>query len=151
MLLKGAFDTLFNNQMVKKAENLMASVYSLKNIAGSGVTQEVLDWANSMEYAFGISAKELIGDINELTGVLYGLGMTAEDTAVGSENLLMMSRYLAFMGAAGGDTSVVMGKLVSGMKGMTQAIDDLGLSVGEGQMDRFLESLKDRGGEFANI
>ena len=151
MLLKGAFETLFNNQMVKKAENLMASVYSLKNIAGSGVTQEVLDWANSMEYAFGISAKELIGDINELTGVLYGLGMTAEDTAVGSENLLMMSRYLAFMGAAGGDTSVVMGKLVSGMKGMTQAIDDLGLSVRDAQMDSFLESLKAQGGEFANI
>lgn len=151
MLLKGVFDTLFNNQMVKKAENLMASVYSLKNIAGGGVTQEVLDWANSMEYAFGISAKELIGDINELTGVLYGLGMTAEDTAVGSENLLMMSRYLAFMGAAGGDTSVVMGKLVSGMKGMTQAIDDLGLSVRDAQMDSFLESLKAQGGEFANI
>ena len=151
MLLKGAFDTLFNNQMVKKAENLMASVYSLKNIAGSGVTKEVLDWANSMEYAFGISAKELIGDINELTGVLYGLGMTAEDTAVGSENLLMMSRYLAFMGAAGGDTSVVMNKLVSGMKGMTQAIDDLGLSVRDAQMDSFLESLKAQGGEFANI
>ena len=151
MLLKGAFDTLFNNQMVKKAENLMASVYSLKNIAGGGVTQEVLDWANSMEYAFGISAKELIGDINELTGVLYGLGMTAEDTAVGSENLLMMSRYLAFMGAAGGDTKTVMSKLVSGMKGMTQAIDDLGLSVRDAQMDSFLESLKAQGGEFANI
>ena len=151
MLLKGAFDTLFNNQMVKKAENLMASVYSLKNIAGSDVTQEVLDWANSMEYAFGISAKELIGDINELTGVLYGLGMTAEDTAVGSENLLMMSRYLAFMGAAGGDTKTVMSKLVSGMKGMTQAIDDLGLSVRDAQMNSFLESLKAQGGEFANI
>ena len=151
MLLKGAFDTLFNNQMVKKAENLMASVYSLKNIAGGGVTQEVLDWANSMEYAFGISAKELIGDINELTGVLYGLGMTAEDTAVGSENLLMMSRYLAFMGAAGGDAKTVMTKLVSGMKGMTQAIDDLGLSVRDAQMNSFLESLKAQGGEFANI
>ena len=151
MLLKGAFDTLFNNQMVKKAENLMASVYSLKNIAGSGITQEVLDWANSMEYAFGISAKELIGDINELTGVLYGLGMTAEDTAVGSENLLMMSRYLAFMGAAGGDTNTVMTKLVSGMKGMTQAIDDLGLSVRDAQMDSFLKLLKAQGGEFTNI
>lgn len=151
MLLKGAFEALFNNQMVKKAENLIASVYSLKNIAGNETTQEVLDWANSMERAFGISAKELIGDINELTGVLYGLGMTSKDTAIGSENLLMMSRYLAFMGAAGGDTSVVMNKLVSGMKGMTQAIDDLGLSVREAQMDAFLEKLKAQGGEFANI
>lgn len=151
LLLKGAFDTLFNSEMVKKAENLMASVYSLRNIAGSNVTQEVLDWANAMEFAFGISAKELIGDINELTGVLYGLGMSAEDTAVGSENILMMSRYLAFMGAAGGDVNLVMNKLVSGMKGMTQAIDDLGLSVRDAQMNAFLKSLKAQGGEFANI
>lgn len=151
LLLKSAFDSIFNSEMVKKAENLMASVYSLQNIAGSGVTQEVLDWANAMEYAFGISAKELIGDINELTGVLYGLGMSAKDTALGSENLLMMSRYLAFMGAAGGDTSTVMGKLVSGIKGMTQAIDDLGLSVRDAQMDTFLKSLKAQGGEYANI
>ena len=151
LLLKGAFDGLFNGELVKKAENLMASVYSLKNIAGSNTTQEVLDWANAMEYAFGISAKDLIGDINELTGVLYGLGMSAKDTALGSENLLMMSRYLAFMGAAGGDTATVMNKLVSGMKGMTQAIDDLGLSVRDAQMDAFLKSLKAQGGEYANI
>lgn len=151
LLLKGAFDGLFNGELVKKAENLMASVYSLQNIAGSNTTQEVLDWANSMEYAFGLSAKDLICDINELTGVLYGLGMSAKNTALGSENILMISRYLAFMGAAGGDTATVMNKLVSGMKGMTQAIDDLGLSVRDAQMDAFLKSLKAQGGEFAGI
>lgn len=151
LLLKGAFDGLFNGELVKKAENLMASVYSLQNIAGTQATQEVLDWANAMEYAFGISAKELIGDINELTGVLYGLGMNAKDTALASENILMMSRYLAFMGAAGGDVDAVMIKLVSGMKGMTQAVDDLGLSVRDAQMDEFLKSVKAQGGEFANI
>ena len=151
LLLKGGFDSLFNNSLVKRAKNLMASVYSLKNIAGTKTTQDVIDWANSMEYAFGLSAKGLIGDINELTGVLYGLGMSAKDTAVGSENILMMSRYLAFMGAAGGDASAVMEKLVSGMKGMTQAIDDLGLSVRDSQMDEFLKNLKKQGGEFAGI
>lgn len=151
LLLKGGFDSLFNNSLVKRAKNLMASVYSLKNIAGPKTTQEVIDWANSMEYAFGLSAKGLIGDINELTGVLYGLGMSAKDTAIGSENILMMSRYLAFMGAAGGSASEVMEKLLSGMKGMTQAIDDLGLSVRDPQMDEFLKNLKKQGGEFAGI
>lgn len=151
LLLKGGFDSLFNNSLVKRAKNLMASVYSLKNIAGPKTTQEVIDWANSMEYAFGLSARGLIGDINELTGVLYGLGMSAKDTAIGSENILMMSRYLAFMGAAGGNASAVMEKLVSGMKGMTQAIDDLGLSVRDPQMDEFLKNLKKQGGEFAGI
>lgn len=149
--LKTAFNLLFNNQMVSQAKNLMASVYSMKNIMGTEMTQSVLDWANSMEHAFGLSARELIGDINELTGVLYGLGMTAQDVAIGSENLLMISRYLGFMGAAGGNVEQVMTKLTSGMKGMTQAIDDLGLSVREAQMDTFLKKIKAQGGEFANI
>ena len=150
-LLKNLFNAIFNNQMVAKAKNLMASVYSMKNIMGTELTQSVLDWANSMEYAFGLSARDLIGDINELTGVLYGLGMSAKDVAIGSENLLMISRYLGFMGAAGGDVQQVITKLNSGMKGMTQAIDDLGLSVREAQMDTYLKDLKKQGGEFANI
>ena len=35
--------------------------------------------------------------MNELTGVLYGLGMAAEDVAEGSKNILMISRYSVFM------------------------------------------------------
>lgn len=151
LLLKGAFDLLFNNQFNKQAMTLYQSVYSLKNIVGSDLTQDTIDWANSMERAFGISAKGLISDLNELSGVLYGLGMRAEHVAVGAQNILMISRYLAFMGAAGGDVKVVMDKLNSGMKGMTQSVDDLGLSVREAQMDYFLKKLKAQGGEFANI
>lgn len=151
LLLKGAFDGLFNSEMIRKAKELMASVYSLQNIAGTGITQQVLDWAQSMEYAFGLSARDLIADMNELTGVLYGLGMTGPDVAIGSENILLMSRYLAFMGAAGGDADQVTRKLVSGMKGMTAAIDDLGLSVRDAQMDQFLETLRAQGGEFSKI
>ena len=89
--------------------------------------------------------------MNELTGVLYGLGMAAEDVADGSKNILMISRYLAFMGAAGGDVNAVTDKIVSGMKGMTQAIDDLGLSVRTAEMNNYLRTLKAQGGEFANI
>lgn len=150
-LLKMAFNTLFNNTYMKSAETLYQSIYSLKNIVGEELTQNTIDWANSMENAFGISARGLISDLNELSGVLYGLGMKAEDVAIGSQNILMTSRYLAFMGAAGGQVEVVMSKLNSGMKGMTQAIDDLGLSVREAQMDSYLRSLKAMGGEYANI
>lgn len=151
LLLKGAFDTLFNNRFNKQAMTLYQSVYSLKNIVGSSLTQDTIDWANNMERAFGISAKGLISDLNELSGVLYGLGMRAEHVAVGAQNILMISRYLAFMGAAGGDVNTVMNKLNSGMKGMTASIDDLGLSVREAQMDSYLKKLKAQGGEFANI
>lgn len=149
--VRSAFNTAFNNELIKKAETLYQSIYSLKNIVGYELTQQTIDWANSMERAFGISARGLISDLNELSGVLYGLGMSAEHVATGSQNILMMSRYLAFMGAAGGDVAQVTSKLNSGLKGMTQAIDDLGLSVRESQMDSYLKSLKALGGEYANI
>ena len=88
-------------------------------MTGPDVTQGVIDWANSMEHAFGLSARGLISDLSELSGVLYGLGMSGDDVALGSENLLIMARYLANMGAAGGDLDTVMSKIISGMKGMT--------------------------------
>lgn len=150
-LLSRAYNAIFNNQLINDARELQASVYSLQNIVGKEQTQEVIDWANAYEYAFGLSAKQLIADINELTGVLYGLGIKSEHVGVASENILVASRYLAFMGAAGSDTDKVMEKLLSGLKGMTQSIDDLGISVRSAQMDTFLKKLKDQGGEFANI
>ena len=150
-LLSRAYNAIFNNQLINDAKELQASVYSLQNIVGKEQTQEVIDWANAYEYAFGLSAKQLIADINELTGVLYGLGIKSEHVGVASENILVASRYLAFMGAAGSDTDKVMEKLLSGIKGMTQSIDDLGISVRSAQMDTFLKKLKDQGGEFANI
>ena len=150
-LLSRAYNALFNNQLVNDAKELQASVYSLQNIVGTEQTQEVIDWANAMEYAFGLSARQLISDINELTGVVYGLGIKAQYVGVASENILMISRYLAFMGAAGSDTDAVMEKLLSGLKGMTQSIDDLGISVREAQMDAFLKKLKAQGGEYADI
>ena len=151
LLVAGALNQVFNNELINKAKKLLSSVYQLKTMTGPAVTQDVIDWANSMEHAFGLQARGLISDLSELTGVLYGLGMSGEDVAIGSENLLIMSRYLANMGAAGGDLDTVMSKIVSGMKGMTAAIDDLGLSVRDAQMNAFLKDLKAQGGEFANI
>lgn len=151
LLVSGALNQIFNNELINKAKKLLSSVYQLKTMTGPAVTQDVIDWANQMEHAFGLQARGLISDLSELTGVLYGLGMSGEDVAIGSENLLIMSRYLANMGAAGGDLDTVMSKIVSGMKGMTAAIDDLGLSVRDAQMNAFLKDLKAQGGEFANI
>lgn len=150
-LLKNSFNALFNNEMVNKAKKLLSSIYSINTIAGSGVTDDVIEWANNLEYAFGLSARDLISDMQELNGVMYGLGMSAENSVLASQNLLMMGNYLASVGFAGGDVDQVITKLTSGMKGMTQAIDDLGLSVRDAQMDAFLDSLKAQGGEFANI
>lgn len=150
-LLRNTFNTLFNNNMVNNAKKLLSSIYSINTIGGKGVTDDVIKWANSIEYAFGLSARDLIADIQELNGVMYGLGMSAENSVLASQNLLMIGNYLASVGFAGGDVDQVITKITSGMKGMTQAIDDLGLSVRDAQMNSFLKDLKAQGGEFANI
>lgn len=151
MLLKGAFDTLFNNSMIAGATKLMSSVMSLNIIIGDDLTKSTIEWANNMQDAFGIDARGLISDLQEVTGVLKGLGMNSQDISVMGPNLLSISRYLAMMGLAGGDAGMAMSKITSGLKGMTQAIDDLGLSVRESEMDDFLNKLKQQGNEFANI
>ena len=151
LLLTGAFKRLLDNNLIKKAETLYQSVFSLKNIVGKDATQATIDWANQMEMAFGISARRLLSDLNELSGVLYGLGMNARDVAEGSKNILMVSRYLAFMGGAGGDVKAVTDKLMSGLTGVNRSVMGLGLSVREAKMDEFLASMKAKGGEFANM
>lgn len=151
LLLKGAFDTLFNGEMAKRGRELLSSVYSLGVLTNNEITNNTLQWAQSLDYAFGISAKGLISDLGEISSLLAGLGFQSEEIAIGSENLLLMSRYLASMGAAGGDVDAVTSKIISGMRGMTTAIDDLGLSVREAEMNSFLKDLKAMGGEFANI
>ena len=150
-LLKGALSTLFNNSMVAGATKLMSSVMSLDVIIGDDLTKSTIEWANSMQDAFGVDARGLISDLQEITGVLKGLGMNNQDISVMGPNLLSISRYLAMMGLAGGDAEMAMSKITSGLKGMTQAIDDLGLSVRESEMNDFLKKLKQQGGELANI
>ena len=151
LLLKGAFEAVFNNEFVKSAKNLMSSVYSLKNIVGAELTQETIEWANQMERAFGLSATDLLADMNELSGVLYGLGIQAKDVAVASENILLIGQYLAATGAAGGDVSTVLEKLNAGLKGTSSAVDDLGFSLKVSALNDYLKSLKAMGGEYANI
>ena len=150
-LLRGVLNTIFNNEMVNQAKKFISSMLSLNIIVGSELTKSTVEWAQNMENAFGVDAKELIADMGEISGVLKGLGMQAKDVANGAANLTIMSRYLGMMGMAGGDAEQVMSKLTSGMKGMTASIDDLGLSVREAEMDSFLKNLKKQGGEFSGI
>lgn len=148
---KQLYMSIFENETINQGKKLTSSITTLNTIIGKDATDATVDWANELERATGMSAKSLIADMQELTGVLYGLGMSTEDVGVGAQNLTVMSRYLATLGFAGGNVTEVTSKLTSGMKGMTASIDDLGLSVREAEMDSFLRDLKAQGGEFANI
>ena len=148
-LLTTAFNRLFNNQFIKNGQELLSSIQTLNIIIGSELTENTIGWANELERAFGLSASGIIADLKELTAVMYGMGMSGEHSISASKNLNVMANQLSTI--IGYDTATVVNKIQSGMKGMTQSIDDLGLSVREAQMNQFLKDLKAQGGEFANI
>ena len=148
-LLVGAFNKLYNNSFINEGKKLLSSVQTLNMLIGTELTTQTMEWATNLEHAFGLSAAGLIADLKELTAVMYGLGMSAGDVQVAATNLEAVAMSLS--ATTGYDFSTVVNKIQSGMKGMTQSIDDLGLSVRESQMDAFLKKLKAQGGEYANI
>lgn len=148
-LVVGAFNKLFNNQFIEQGKKLLSSIQSLNMLLGTQLTQSTIEWAENMETAFGLSAAELVANLREVTAVMYGLGMSTKDVQVGARNLESVGMVLSSI--SGLSFEETMSKIQSGMKGMTQAIDDLGLSVRESQMDAYLKKLKAQGGEFANI
>ena len=148
-LLTGAFNKLMNNQFINEGKQLLSSIQTLNMLIGTELTESTIEWANNLENAFGISAAGLISDLKELTAVMYGLGMSSSNVQIAATNLEAVAMSLS--ATTGYDFSTVVNKIQSGMKGMTQSIDDLGLSVRESQMDAFLKKLKAQGGEYANI
>ena len=148
-LLVGAFNKLFNNSFINEGKQLLSSIQTMNMLIGTELTAQTMEWAKTLEDAFGLSASGLIADLKELTAVMYGLGMTSNDVQIAATNLEAVAMSLS--ATTGYDFSTVINKIQSGMKGMTQSIDDLGLSVRESQMDDFLKKLKAQGGEYANI
>lgn len=148
-LVTGAFNKLMNNQFINEGKKLLSSIQTLNMLIGTELTESTIEWANNLENSFGISAAGLISDLKELTAVMYGLGMSSSDVQIAATNLEAVAMSLS--ATTGYDFSTVVNKIQSGMKGMTQSIDDLGLSVRESQMDAFLKKLKAQGGEYANI
>lgn len=148
-IVANSFNKLFNNKFINEGKGLLSSIQTLNMLIGTELTESTIEWANNLEQAFGLSAAGLISDLKELTAVMYGLGMSAKDVQIAATNLEAVAMSLS--ATTGYDFSTVVNKIQSGMKGMTQSIDDLGLSVRESQMDAFLKKLKAQGGEFANI
>ena len=148
-LLVGAFRTLANNEFLQSGIKLLSSVQSLNMLIGKDLTANTIEWANNLEKSFGISASGLITNLQSVSAVLYGMGMSSNNVYNASRNIEALGMTMSSI--TGLDFDTVITKIDSGMKGMTQSIDDLGLSVRESQMDAFLQKLKAQGGEYANI
>lgn len=148
-LVVGAFNKLINNQFLQKGKELLSSIQSLNMIIGTELTQSTIEWATNLENTFGLSAAELITNLKQVDAVLYGLGMNSKDVFNAGRNLETVGLQISSL--TGYDYETVIRKLGSGLKGMTQSVDDLGISVRETQMNAFLKKLKSQGGEYANI
>ncbi|MEE3417911.1 MAG: hypothetical protein VZQ62_01060 [Methanosphaera sp.] len=148
-LLVGAFKSLFNNEFLRNGMKLLSSIQTLNMLIGKDLTAKTIDWANNLEKGFGLSASGLIQNLQSVSSVLYGMGMSSENVYNAGRNLEALGMTMSSI--TGLDFDTVIEKIDSGMKGMTQSIDDLGLSVRESQMDAFLQKLKAQGGEYANI
>lgn len=148
-LLVGAYDRLFNNDYINNGRKLLQSIQTLNITLGKDLTENTIKWSKELERAFGLSASGLIADLQGINAVLYGMGMNSQSTELAGRNLLAVGQTLA--GITGYDLDTVIEKIESGMKGMTQSIDDLGLSVRESEMNNFLKQLRAQGGEFSNI
>lgn len=146
-LAERAFNGLFNNQLLAKSIKFDSTIASITMLLGGEATDDTQRFASALQDAFGISYSQTISDLQEITSLLKAAGLeasglTGTGIANAAQDLYAISQYFGALGMAGGSAAEVMSKLESGMKGMTQSIDDLGLSVRENDMNEFL---KDKG------
>ena len=149
-LAQRAFNGVFNNTLLDKAIKFDSTIASITMLLGDKATDNAQEFAKSLQDAFGVSYSETISDLQEITSLLQSAGL--QDVGASSEQIgktamdfYAISQYLSALGMAGGSATEVMNKLQSGMKGMTQSVDDLGLSVREADMNKFLKDAKKAG------
>ena len=143
-LAERAFNGLFNNQLLAKSIKFDSTIASITMLLGGEATDDTQRFASALQDAFGISYSQTISDLQEITSLLKAAGLeasglTGTGIANAAQDLYAISQYFGALGMAGGSAAEVMSKLESGMKGMTQSIDDLGLSVRENDMNEFLK------------
>ena len=149
-LAQRAFNGVFNNELLSKAIKFDSTIASITMLLGDEATDNAQEFAKALQDAFGVSYSKTISDLQEITSLLQSaglqeVGVSSEQIGKAARDFYTISQYLAALGMAGGSAEEVMSKLQSGMKGMTQSIDDLGLSVREADMDQFLEKARKAG------
>lgn len=149
-LAQRAFNGVFNNALLDKAIKFDSTISSITMLLGDEATDNAQEFAKALQDAFGVSYSRTISDLQEITSLLQSaglqeVGISNEQIGKAAMDFYTISQYLAALGMAGGSATEVMSKLQSGLKGMTQSIDDLGLSVREADMNQFLKDAKKSG------
>lgn len=103
------------------------------NATFGGGAQDVKDWAAGIASAFGVNANNLLGSVSQLGVLLKGYGVGAKDLQNMSKSLTLLGKdYAALYGLSEAD---VFGKMLSGIRGETEAIEDLGVNLKASKLD----------------
>lgn len=109
------------------------------NATFGGGAQDIKDWAAGISSAFGVNANSLLGSVSKLGVLLKGYGVNAKDLQNMSKSLTLLGKdYAALYGLS---EDAVFEKMLSGIRGETEAIEDLGVNLKASYLDEVAASL----------
>lgn len=148
--LTSSFLSIFSSKIIDSANDLYISVQSLVNIVGKESARDVVKFAENLETAFGISPTNLLRNVNRLTGVLFGVGIAADDVGRSTKNLSFLAEYFVGQGLVK-DSETAINAFTSAMRGAGKSISQLGILMNDSSLDNYLKKLKQSGGIYSNI
>lgn len=140
-LIERAYNAIFSNQYLTNVQQTLGGIAGLNQISGE-TANTIIDFAKAMEYAFGTPMSTMISQTSELALLMRSLGVQTENIANASLMISTVGLSLQASGILGGDYDAIMTKIVSGLRGETEAIADVGIDVRAKTLDDLLAKIK---------
>lgn len=140
-LIERAYNAIFSNQYLTSVQQTLGGIAGLNQISGE-TANTIIDFAEAMEYAFGTPMSTMISQTSELALLMRSLGVQTENIANASLMISTVGLSLQASGTLGGDYDAIMTKIVSGLRGETEAIADVGIDVRAKALDDLLAKIK---------
>ena len=140
-LIERAYNAIFSNQYLTNVQQTLGGIAGLNQISGE-TANTIIDFAEAMEYAFGTPMSTMISQTSELALLMRSLGVQTENIANASLMISTVGLSLQASGILGGDYDAIMTKIVSGLRGETEAIADVGIDVRSKSLDELLAKIK---------
>ena len=140
-LVERAYNAIFSNQYLTSVQQTLGGIAGLNQISGE-TANTIIEFAEAMEYAFGTPMSTMISQTSELALLMRSLGVQTKNIANASLMISTVGLSLQASGILGGDYDAIMTKIVSGLRGETEAIADVGIDVRAKTLDDFVAKIK---------
>ena len=97
------------------------------NIVFAESSLEIKKWAEGLQKALDVDATALLKDVSRIGVLLKGYGVSGDDLSTMSKSLGLLVKDFSTL--YGYSEDAVFEKLMSGIRGETEAIDDLGINL----------------------